>query len=140
MWETPRFDRELLDKLRRKYPQAKFKLDGEEATIDIAGRYRTTDPEEEALCWFNEGKGCILGEDKPFECAVWPLRVMRKGSQLVIVLSPGCRVISSKPLSEIQRLVDEGLGDKMFDYAAKFPAFVRDYREDYPILKVLEEE
>ncbi len=99
LWETPRFDLALLEKLKRQYPFAKFKVFDNSATIDISGRYRTNDLSEEALCWFNEGKGCILGEDKPFECSVWPLRVMRMGKILVVVLSSGCRVIASKPVS-----------------------------------------
>ncbi len=140
LWETPRFDAEQTAELQRKYPRAKFKSVDGVYTIDIDGCYKTDDPEEEALCWFNEGKGCILGEDKPFECAVWPLRVMRKDSQLVIVLSPGCRVLSSKPLSDIQRLVDAGLGEKMLEHARKIPEYVREYREGYPVLMVSQEE
>lgn len=139
LWETAKFDLELLASLKEKYPYAAFKVDGEAATIDISMRYRTDDPNEEALCWFNNGKVCILGADKPFECSVWPLRVMRKDSQLVIALSSGCHVVSSKPINEILSLIDGGLGRKMFEYAEKFPAYIREYRENYPILKVLKE-
>ncbi|MBQ7593135.1 MAG: hypothetical protein IJU48_02130 [Synergistaceae bacterium] len=137
LWETPRFDLTLLEKLKRKYPFAKFKVYGDYATMDLSGRYKTDDPEEEALCWFNEGKGCILGEDKFFECAIWPLSLMQKGSQLVIALAPNCKALSSKR-EEMQKLVDEELGEKMFVHAEKFPLSVKDYREDYYILKVKE--
>ena len=140
LWETPRFDAEQTAELQRKYPRAKFKPVDGVFTIDIDGCYRTDDSEEEALCWFNEGKGCILGKDKPFECAVWPLRVMRKDGCLVIVLSPGCRVLSSKPLSVIRQLVDDGLGAKIFEHARKIPEYVRDYKEGYPVLDLSEEE
>ena len=140
LWETPRFDAEQTAELQRKYPRAKFKPADGVFTVDLDGRYRTDDSKEEALCWFNEGKGCILGKDKPFECAVWPLRVMRKDGCLVIVLSPGCRVLSSKPLSVIQQLVDDGLGAKIFEHARKIPEYVRDYKEGYPVLDLSEEE
>ena len=135
LWETPMFEPELAEELSRRYPYARFRdVDGY-STVDLSGRYSTDDPDEEALCWFNEGHGCILGDSKPFECSAWPLRVMRRNGRLVVALSPGCRVVSSRPVEEIQRLVDEGTGEKMFAYARKVPAFVREYREDYIILK-----
>ena len=139
LWETPMFDLELVEKLKKIFPEAKFKSFDDFATIDIDNRYKTNNSEEEALCWFNKGKGCILGNDKPFECNVWPLRVMKKDNKLVITLSSGCKTVSSKPLNKIQKILDDGLAKKMLEYVKKFPKFVKDYREDYVILKTFEE-
>ena len=139
LWETPLFERDSAEKLKKIFPEAEFKFFGDLATINIDDCYKTTDPEEEALCWFNKGKGCILGNDKPFDCSVWPLRVMRKNNELVIALSSGCKVICSKPLSKIKKILDDGLEEKLLEYAKRFPAFVKDYREDYVVLKTLKE-
>ena len=139
LWETPLIDSELLEKLRRNYPEAKFKTLNGAVTVKLDDLYRTDDPEEEALCWFNKGKGCVLGDDEPFECKVWPLRVMRKDSRLVIAFSEGCHIFSAKSLDEIREIVDEELSEKMLEYAKKFPAYVKDYRENYRVIKILEE-
>ncbi len=138
VWGTPLFDSELLAKLTKLYPSAKFKpVDEVTATVDLEERYVSNDPEEEAPCWFNEGKGCILGDDKPFECKSWPLRVMRmKDGRLVIALSLGCKTVSKKPLDEVKRLAEE-LSGEMMNYARKCPAYIKDYREGYPVLKTL---
>ena len=138
VWGTPLFDAELLERLKVLSPSAKFvKVDDVTATIDLEGHYLTDNPDEEAPCWFNNGKGCILGEDKPFECASWPLRVMRKDGHLVIALSLGCKVVCSKPIEKVKELAEE-LSGAMLDYAKKCPAYIKEYREGYPILKVIE--
>ena len=146
LWETPRFEPQLLERLRRDYPEAKFRkvstLAGKDSwTIDLSGRYKTDDPDEEVLCWFNHGKGCILGEDEPFDCKTWPVQLMDKDGELVIVLTPTCPVVSPKPIEEVRALVDSGLAKKMLEYASRFPEYVRDYYEghkDRPVLAVIE--
>ena len=141
LWETPCFDRQTTQKLERIYPHAKFRqVNDSTYTIDLSGRYQTDDPNEEVLCWFNEGKGCVLTEDKPLDCSAWPLRLMRKDGALIIALSPGCRVISSKPVAEVMQVIDDELCRKMLAYAEKFPSYVKDFKEDYQVLKILTEE
>lgn len=139
LWETPLFDDELLEKLKNNYPEAKFKIQNGYTTVDLDDRYKTDDPEEEALCCFNKGHGCILGEDKPFECRVWPFRVLRKDSKLVIAFALGCPVFASKPFEEIKKILEDGLEEKMLEYAEKFPAYVKNYRENFKIIKIAEE-
>ena len=138
LWETALIDKELLEKLKKLYPEAKFKFINGYDTINLDDLYKTDDPEEEALCYFNDGKGCILGEDKPFECSVWPLRVLRKDKNLVIAFSTGCPVFAKKDLQEINELLNSSLEKKLLDYSKKFPAFVKDYQDNYKIIKVLE--
>ncbi|MBR1485735.1 MAG: hypothetical protein IJ597_00585, partial [Synergistaceae bacterium] len=130
LWETALIDEELLEKLKKRYPDAKFKFVNGYYTVDLDGLYKTDDPEEEALCYFNNGKGCILGEDKPFECRVWPLRVLKKDRDLVIAFSDGCPVFARKSMSEIRELLSGGLGKKLLDYAKKFPAFIKEYKNN----------
>ena len=138
LWETPCFDNQTVSRLLRSHPNAKFRpVDQHTQTIDLISRYKTDNPDEEVLCWFNEGKGCILGEDKPLDCDAWPLRLMRKDGQLVIALSPGCKVISAKPLTEVMQVIDDELCRKMLDYAEKFPSYVKNYIEGYRVLKIL---
>ncbi len=143
LWETPVIEPYLMPRLRALCPEAKFKPVEYPApqgtmTVDLSGLYRTDDPEEEALCWFNR-TGCILGDDKPFDCKIWPLYVMRREGRLAITLAPSCRVIAGRR-SEVQELVGNGLGREIFDYVALHPEFVHDYHEGFPVLMEQEQE
>lgn len=137
LWETPLFDEDTVGKLRSLYPDAHFKPRGDAFTIDIDDQYRTDDSEEEALCPFNKN-GCILGADlKPFDCCIWPLRVMRYNGGLAICLTPTCPVISGKPLSVMQELTDGEVGNKIAAYAELHPFIIKDYKEGFPVLRVI---
>lgn len=139
LWETPLFGRETAAKLTERFPDAKFKPRRGVLTIDIDGNYETDDPEEEALCPFNRN-GCVLdGDEKPFDCRIWPLRVMRTGSGLAICLTPTCPVISKKPVEEMKAIADSETGDKIFDYAEGHPETVMDYKDGYEILRTKKE-
>ncbi|MBR4009174.1 hypothetical protein [Fibrobacter sp.] len=102
----------------------------------ILGGYRTDDPEEEVPCTFlDPQKGCILkGEDKPFDCSIWPLRIMDKGGKLVIALTPTCPVIGATPDKALVDLVQGGLGETIFEYAKTHPYIVKEYREGFPVV------
>ena len=73
--------------------------------------------------------GCSLsGDEKPFDCKIWPFRVMKLGDFKVIALSPLCKKLNDKPLSELLAFADE------LDVS---PAYVKDYVDGYTILKIL---
>lgn len=144
LWETPLFPPEVVEKLSK---PNEYGVVGEFATVETpqgpsAGRlvledkFRTDDPEEEVPCTFlDPHKGCILkAEDKPFDCSIWPLRVMEKGGELVIALTPTCPTIGATPRSELIALVKNGLGAKIFEYAKTHPYIVKKYREGFPII------
>ena len=82
--------------------------------------------------------GCKLGVDKPFDCKIYPFRVMKLGAFTVIALSPLCKKVNEKPLSEIVDFVDSELAEKIKARVEKYPAQVKDYVNGYVILKVLE--
>ena len=134
LWETPLFQPEVVEKLSQpnEYGVVGEFCDGQ---IIISG-YRTDDSEEEVPCPFlNPQSGCILkGEDKPFDCSIWPLRVMRKEGKLVIALTPTCPAIGAAPSPELIKLVKSGLGEKIFEYAQAHPYIVKEYRDAFPIL------
>lgn len=61
-------------------------------------------------------KGCILGDDKPFDCRIWPLRVMALNETKVITLSPVCPTMNEKSIKELTKTANE-LADQIFEYA-----------------------
>ena len=134
LWETPLFPPEVVEKLSKpnEYGVVGEFRDGQ----IILGGYRTDDSEEEVPCTFlDPQKGCILkGEDKPFDCSIWPLRIMDKGGKLVIALTPTCPAIGAVPNQALIDLVKNSLGEQIFEYAKTHPYIIKEYREGFPVV------
>lgn len=81
--------------------------------------------------------GCMLGELKPFDCAVWPFRVNSLGSRRVITVSPVCGTVFSLPLKRLSEfIIKDGFAQKLFAEAERHPEMVKPYIDGYPILAV----
>lgn len=81
--------------------------------------------------------GCMLGNLKPFDCAVWPFRVNSVGGMRVITVSPVCETVYSLPLKKLAEFVrKDGFSQMLFDEADKHPDIVKPYIKGYPILDV----
>ena len=111
---------------------------GKYGRMHLQDSYNTDDENEEVPCFFlDPDKGCTLSyEDKPFDCKIWPLRIMKKDDEYVIALTPTCPSIGKEPSDELQKLVDDGLGDIIYDYAKTHPFIIKDYKEGFPVLMV----
>jgi hypothetical protein len=141
LWETPLFPEDVMERLKAAGSKVEFKrktIDGKEyGSMDLLYKYKTDDTEEEAACEFLDSHtGCTLSEeDKPFDCKIWPLRIMESPEgQMLIALTPTCPAINKVPLSEMEQLVKEGLGQQIYEYAEEHPYIVKEYREDFPVL------
>lgn len=132
-WETPLFTKEKVSELKQKYGEFEVKKYKDSYTLELSNLYKTDSEEEEAPCPFlDTEKGCILNEeDKPFDCKIWPLRVIEHNGRNHIVLTPTCPSINKKPIDDIRRLLSEGLGQEIFKYAQNMPDMVKEYREDF---------
>ena len=147
LWETPLFPPEVAEKLSRENEYgvggefAQAGRDGQNVQdacrLVLENNYRTDDPEEEVPCTFlDPQKGCILkGEDKPFDCSIWPLRIMDKDGKLVIALTPTCSAIGAVPNQALVELVQGGLGEKIFEYAKTHPYIVKEYHQGFPVIQ-----
>ena len=134
LWETPLFLPEVVEKLSK---PNEYGVVGEFRNGQIVlGGYKTGDPEEEVPCTFlDPHRGCILKpEDKPFDCSIWPLRIMNKDGELVIALTPTCPSIGATPSPELIELVKNGLGEKILAYAKAHPYIIKEYRDGFPIV------
>ena len=81
-------------------------------------------------------KGCILGDNKPFDCRIWPYRIMNIGGKRAITIAPICEELFNRPISEIVGFLKDELAEKIFDYADKHPEIIKEYDDMYPILLV----
>ncbi|MBQ4257217.1 MAG: hypothetical protein II714_06160 [Oscillospiraceae bacterium] len=64
-------------------------------------------------------KGCALGDDKPFECSIFPLRVCSDGDYAYIVLDSACHVMESKDTNVIKEYLRGGKGERIVKEAAE---------------------
>lgn len=137
LWETPLFTKEVKERLEKKYPEARFKPSGKESfTVELEHLYKTADSEEEAPCPFLSSKGCVLSsEEKPFDCSIWPLRICIQNGEQKVMLENTCPSINKVPMEKIRELViDDGLGEKILNYAKENPDSVKEWNPDYSII------
>jgi Fe-S-cluster containining protein len=81
-------------------------------------------------------KGCMLGDEKPFDCKIWPFRIMNLCGKRVITISPICKEMFNQPLSNLVAFLKNELLDEIITYANAFPEAVKPYDSLYPILYV----
>lgn len=126
-WETPVFYEEELD-----YNKDWFKKYGK---CSHTLKFDFKDDKEIKLCpYLNQKSGCTLSEEeKPFDCKIWPLRLMKTDDKVVIALSPICPGLPVSKIEEIRKLLDEGLRDKIME-KAKVPDLVKEYEKNWTIL------
>ena len=136
LWELPVFSDEAVAKLSRPNGYgATAEFEGNRPRLE--GAYATSDPEEESPCPFlDPAKGCRLeGEDKPFDCRIWPLRVVDRDGTLAVALDPACKAIGAEPPEKLVALVRNGLGKRILEYAAGHPEIVKPWNEGWAVLE-----
>lgn len=155
LWETPIFTGENLEAIRSNpklsaevlisvNTDAVADLKGGQRSeseeyfrYDLSGQYKTDDSEEEAPCPYLSEKGCILSsEEKPWDCKIWPLRVMKKDGETVIALTPTCPEINKLEIQKVKSFVEEELKEALFSYAEAHPYLMKEYHEGFPVLAV----
>ncbi|MBR6872651.1 MAG: hypothetical protein IKN17_03980 [Ruminococcus sp.] len=117
---TPVITPETKEKIISLLPEQRF--------IELGGALRLCMkplPGGEAQCpLLDPERGCIMGGEKPFECALWPVTVMRRDESLVLTLSPDCPVANSRP-PELIRRICAGIAEEVFKEAERCPALIR---------------
>ena len=130
VWETPVFTEDIKNKILEKAPDTQF--------LPVEGGYifKVSEFDDEGLfsCPALTEKGCMLGDEKPFDCRIWPYRTMNIGGRRAITIASICDELYNRPLSQLVDFLKEGLGEKIFAYADAHPEIVKPYYEGYPVL------
>lgn len=132
-WEMPLIVPELAAEIADKYPDVKMVSTGENRlckTFDA-----DFDAEGLARCPMLAESGCALGEQKPFDCRIWPFRVMKKGDCLLLTLSPVCETVSALPIKTVSDFAAK-ISDRVFGEAERNPEMIKDYVGEYPVFAV----
>jgi len=130
LWETPVVTDEVMKRSLEVKPDQRF------ADVDGTRLYFMEKEPDIDLYYcpmLDHSKGCLLGDDKPFDCRIWPFRIMRFEGRRVIVISPVCPTVFKKPISEIRDLAYE-LAPVIFAEADRNPQLVKPYIAGYPIM------
>lgn len=130
-WEMPLVYPELAELINKNYENVPLEKNGE-----VFGFVPDFDEEGLAKCPMLTKSGCSLGEKKPFDCKIWPFRVMRTGGQLAITVSPVCETVSALPLKALSEFVSQELADTIYNHAKSHPEMIKPYIDGYPILRV----
>lgn len=100
IWETPVINDELKEKILEIKPQQKF------ITKDNNYLFRMEEADDGLFyCPMLSEKGCVLGDEKPFDCRIWPFRVMKYEDRLLITISPICPSLFNTPLNDIMEFL-----------------------------------
>ena len=112
-WETPAFSEKAVEEIRKSKPETCFTKYG--------NMYKWTAGDFEGIkeCPALTENGCSLGnEEKPFECRIWPFRLMME-----------------KPIGKIRNFLYNKLDPAfLFGMAEKYPEIVKDYDGSYCLL------
>lgn len=130
VWETPLFEEKTMAKVAELRKDAKFAKKGNGFVLNSG---EITDGELFA-CPALTDNGCMLGDDKPFDCRIWPFRIMNRDGQRVIAVSSLCSAVHGQSHDELRAVLKEGLADKIFAYADKFPEAVHELYDNYTVL------
>ena len=130
IWETPVFDEHAKNKLESLADVEFVQKDG--GYIFKAEKF---DDEGLFTCpALDSEKGCMLGDEKPFDCRIWPYRIMQIGDKRAITIAGICDSMYNKPLSDLVGFLKKGLADTIFRYADSHPEIVKPYDNSYPVL------
>lgn len=132
IWETPVFTPETAEMIRSAKPETNFIPHGNGFIIDPG----ELGEGELFTCPALTENGCILGDNKPFDCRIWPFRIMEIGGIRGITVASICKEVYSRPLSQLVEFLDSGLAETIFSYADVHPEIVKPYDYGYPILKL----
>lgn len=132
-WEMPLIEPELAALIKEEHPNVKMKKTGENSRCMIFD----AEYDEKGLsrCPMLTENGCGLGDDKPFDCRIWPFRIMRRGDCLLLTLSPVCETVSNLPADKISAFV-AGISDRIFKEAERNPEMIKEYIDGYPVFDV----
>lgn len=137
-WETPIVSKEKAGKIIEK-------LNDRSSVIPVKNSYTLASVKREAdiakgvepykCVALNEESGCSLSADeKPFDCSLWPVRIMEKETKVYIMLAKGCKTVDSVFVEKVKKLLMEGLKAQILIEVRKNPDIIKSYSDNYIML------
>lgn len=130
IWETPLFDEDTKNKILEFNSGAVFAKVGDSYMLN-AGELAEGDL---FTCPALTENGCTLGDEKPFDCRIYPFRIMEQDGRRVIAVSTLCEAVHGQSHEKLQNFLNNGLAEKIFDYVNKNPQTVKPYYNNYTVI------
>ncbi len=129
-WESPFLPEELARRMRQEEIEVEKRKEGGWSFV-----YHFRGSEAINCPKLDTNRGCTLSpEDKPFECRIWPLRIMKKDGLLTIGKYRSCPAIEGEKGLKLNRLVQDQLIDCLLNFVRQNPEAVRPFSSEYIIL------
>lgn len=129
-WEMPTLLKNTAKQILTYNPNTILKQVEDCYTFDISNITSELYP-----CPALSSQGCKLSKtDKPFECSIWPFRVMSLNDNLVLTICTDCSALKDVSTSIIDTFANDNIRNIAMDYAKKYPQIVKPYHENYRII------
>ena len=104
-----------------------------EKIAHICAKYDDADPMLEVPCpYLNSETGCTLtGDEKPFECSIWPFRIMEKDGRTIMAVAQTCPGIKKYDVEYLRDFARKNLSEASRDYLTSHPNVAKPFVEYY---------
>lgn len=132
VWDLPVLSGDVRELCRTLLPELEFLSKGKESYLF---RIRQTSPDGLFFCpVLDPGHGCRLGDQKPFDCQIFPFQIVAIQNRHAIILSRLCDPMMDMPVRKLTDFLEQGLAQKIFSYAREHPDVIRYYDGHSPVL------
>lgn len=133
LWEIPVFSAETSEKLGKERPELTFLPYGAGSRV-LQMRF---DSDGIARCPALAENGCTLGENKPFDCRIWPFRAMEQNGKTVLTLAPLCESVQKIKREKLAAFAKK-ISPLIREEIRKNPDIIKPYRDGYRIMGELD--
>lgn len=131
LWELPVLPAETVEALRRRDPAVTLTATGEEQTF-TAPELREN---EIYACPMLGASGCTMGDEKPFDCKIWPFRMMQdETGALRIAVASYCPGMEQYTEEQLRDFLSQGLAQQILDYAKAHPSHMKPFSAQYRMI------
>lgn len=128
IWEIPVFSSGQRERLRSSRPELALVPHGKNSFVPDM-RFGE---DGLAYCPALSEHGCTLGDEKPFDCKIWPFRALEKDGKTVLALSPVCETVAKVSEEKIAGLAEK-LVPAVRDEIRENPDIVKPFIEGYRV-------
>lgn len=130
-WEMPSLSKATADSILEVKPETKLEEVDGDYTFSTDNLTLETYP-----CPALTSTGCSLpNELKPFECSIWPFRVMELDGELVLAVCNDCKGLEGLPEIIVDIFGNANVRRVAFNYAKEHPQIVKPYHTNYRVIE-----
>lgn len=132
-WETPSLQDEQIFLMHEMCIPLQKRSDG---TTSFYLHFTSDSLDEVVNCpLLDTCTGCIIPrEQRPFECRIWPLRIMKKGRTKIIGIYENCPALTGDNFEKLKNFALTELLPQILSFASRHPEIMRNFNSAYKII------